>query len=796
MKIQNWTFHYPGFEPLACQAPCTMYSVLYDHGKIPDPHYGLNERELQYLAQKDCTFEARFAVSAGDLAKDHTELVFYGLDTICHIYLNGQLLDRVQNMHRTYCYEVRALLAEGENVLTLDFKSPLKYFAREQQRHYLYMNDGDTIPGAAHLRKAMYQSGWDWGPTLPDIGIWRSVELRSYNADRIDYTVISQDHHDGVVDVTVRAESLYGIGQLFVTLNGQKVKVVNGEAVIRVEDPKLWWVRGYGEQPLYDLTIQLVHEGTVLDTQRKRIGLRTLTVSTEPDADKRGSEFCFVINGVKIFSMGANYIPMDNLLSRVTDRRLEDHIRWALDANFNTLRVWGGGYYPEDKFFDLCDEAGILVWEDFMVACANIWFTESMANEFRREAIDNLTRLNHHASLGLLCGNNEMEDMIPNAGAQNTELVRHDYMHLYEQLLPELCRAYAPDTFYWPSSPSSGGGFDDPGSHARGDTHYWAVYHGGLPLTAYRQNHFRFCSEYGFESLPSIKTIRAFCEEKDRNLLSRVMDNHQKCKTGNGKLLRYLADYYLYPTKFEDLIYATQLLQADAIKYGVEHFRRERGWCMGSTYWQFNDCWPVASWSSVDSFGRYKALHYAAKKFYAPVAMGLFLEKGRLTVNIANETMADFRGSIRLQLRKNDFTLLEEKTGTVEVEALTSSDVSGWKLPQTDIYSTYVTADLYDETGALVMRQMELMVPPKHFDWIQPDIHAEFADCPEGVQITLTSDVFAKGICVDFEGFDCVLSDNFFSLTDPEPYRIIARTDRGAQALARALTLKSVFNIR
>ncbi len=796
MKIQNWTFHYPDFEPLACEAPCTMYSVLYDHGKIPDPHYGLNERELQYLAEKDCTFEARFTLSPEALAKEHTELVFYGLDTICHIYLNGQLLERVQNMHRTYCYEVRELLTEGENILTLNFKSPLKHFAREQQRHYLYMNDGDTVPGAAHLRKAMYQSGWDWGPTLPDMGIWREVEVRSFNTDRIDYTVISQDHHDGVVDVTVRAESLYGIGELFVTLDGKRTRVVDGEAVIRVEDPRLWWVRGYGRQPLYDLTVELMQDDAILETQVKRIGLRTLTVSTEPDADKRGSEFCFVINGVKIFSMGANYVPMDNLLSRVTDRRLEDHIRWALDANFNTLRVWGGGYYPEDKFYDLCDEAGILVWEDFMVACANIWFTENMANEFRFEAIDNLARLNHHASLGLLCGNNEMEDMILNAGAQNTELVRHDYMHLYEELLPELCREFAPDTFYWPSSPSSGGGFDDPGNHSRGDTHYWAVYHGGLPLTAYRQNHFRFCSEYGFESLPSMKTIRSFCEEKDMNLLSRVMDNHQKCKTGNGKLLRYLADYYLYPSKFEDLVYATQLLQADAIKYGVEYFRRERGWCMGSTYWQFNDCWPVASWASVDFFGRYKALHYAAKKFYAPVAMGLFLEKGKVTVNIANETMTDFRGSIRLQLRKNDFTLLDQKERTLDVEALTSSDVYTYKIPQVDIYSTYVTADLYDETGALVMRQMELMVPSKHFDWIQPNIRAEFADTDDGVEITLSSDVFAKGVCIDFEDCDCVLSDNFFALTDPEPYRVTLRTDRSAEELQKTVTLKSVYNIR
>ncbi len=798
MNIQNWTFHYPGFEPLPCVAPCTMYSVLLEHGKIPDPFYGLNELLVSNLGEKDCTFEATFTVSPEEFAREHQELIFHGLDTICNIYLNDVLLTRVKNMHRTYTCILYKELRQGENTLRLEFKSPLKYFAKAQHRHYLYNNDGDTVQGAAHLRKALYQSGWDWGPTLPDVGIWREVELRCYDHDRIDYTIFSQDHHDGVVDVTVEVDALHGFRDcdIFVTLDGKRAKVVDRFATIRVENPKLWWVRGFGEQPLYDVTIEMEYQGQVIETQRRRIGLRTLTLSTKPDADKRGSEFAFVINGVKIFSMGANYIPMDNLLSRVTDERLEDHIQWALDANFNTLRVWGGGYYPEDKFYDLCDEHGILVWQDFMVACINVWYTEDFSEEFRWEAIDNLCRLNHHASLGLLCGNNEMEDMILNAGAQNTELVRHDYMHLYELLLPEICRNHAPDTYYWPSSPSSGGGFDDPGNHARGDTHYWAVYHGGMPLTAYRQMHFRFCSEYGFESFPSMKTIRSFCEEKDQNAFSRVMENHQKCKTGNGKLMRYLSDYYLYPSKFENLVYATQLLQADAIKYGVEHFRRERGWCMGSCYWQFNDCWPVASWSSVDCYGRYKALHYAAKKFYAPVAMGLFLEEGKLTVNISNERMMDFSGTLKLYLCDNRMNVLDSKTASVSVEALESLDVLRYKLKNPDPYTCYFYADLFDENGNLVMRQSELMVPSKHFEWLEPAVKVSFRDAEGGVEITVSSDVFTKGVELDFEDFDCVLSDNFFSITSPEPYTVTARTNKTAAELEAALKVKTVYDIR
>ena len=797
MKIQNWTMYFKDYEPLSCTAPCTMYSVLLEHDKIPDPFYGLNERELQHLGEKDCTFEAVFIPEDEILARDYVELIFHGLDTICHIYLNGTRLDKVKNMHRTYAYDVKELLHQGENTLRLEFKSPVQYFTEEQRKHYLYMNDGDTIPGTAHLRTAMYQSGWDWGPTLPDMGIFRDVELKAYNTDRIDYVLVSQKHHHGKVDVKLRVATVRDAGcQLYATLDGKRVLLEGGEATIRVDNPKLWWVRGFGEQPLYDLDVELVKKGEVIDTDHKCIGLRTLTVSTEKDADKKGSEFCFVINGVKIFSMGANYIPMDNLLSRVTPERQDALIQMAIDANFNSLRVWGGGYYPEDHFYDLCDEKGILVWEDFMVACANIWLTEDMEEEFTCEAIDNLTRLQHHASLGLLCGNNEMEDMIINAGAQNTELVRHDYLHLYEHLLPEICREYAPDTYYWPSSPSSGGGFDDPGNIARGDTHYWTVWHGGVPFTTYRQLNFRFCSEYGFESFPSMKTIRTFCEEKDMNCFSRVMENHQKCKGGNGKILRYLSDNYLYPASFENLVYASQLLQADAIKYGVEHFRRHRGYTMGSIYWQFNDCWPVASWSSVDSFGRYKALHYAARKFYAPVAMGLFLENGRLMVNVSNETMADFRGSVKLTVCRNDFTEMDHKEAVIEVGALTSEDVLRYKIPNVDSYSTYLAVDLFDEAGVFIMRQVELLTPPKHFDWLEPRITAKFTDVDGGVEIAVSSNVFTKGVYIDFQDFDCVLSDNFFSLTDSWPYRVTARTNRSARELKENILIKTVYNIR
>ena len=797
MNIQNWVMEFEGYEPLPCQAPCTMYSVLYDHHKIPDPFYGLNERELQYLAEQDCAFTAEIDADAALLARDHIDLVFHGLDTLCHIYLNDTLLAKVKNMHRCYRYSVKPLLRQGKNRLRLEFQSPRRYFAEAQHKHYLYMNDGDTIPGAAHLRKALYQSGWDWGPTLPDMGIFRPVELVAYDVDQLEDVAVRQHHRSGAVSVELTVTTRHGAGgEIYATLDGQRVLLKDGHGVISVNNPRLWWVRGYGDQPLYDLEVELVHGSRVIDRCHKRLGLRTLTVSTQPDEDKKGSEFCFVLNGVKIFSMGANMIPMDNLLSRVTPARWETLVRQAVDANFNTLRIWGGGYYPDSCFFDYCDQYGILVWQDFMVACANIYLTEEMAREFTEEATCNLQRLHHHASLGLLCGNNEMESGVLNWGARNNQLVRDDYTRLYGHLLPELCERYAPDTFYWPSSPSSGGGFDDPDNPAKGDTHYWEVWHGGVPFTAYRQKNFRFCSEYGFESFPSMKTIRTFCEEADMNCFSRVMENHQKCKGGNGKILRYLADNYLYPATFENLVYASQLLQADAIQYGVEHFRRQRGYCMGSIYWQFNDCWPVASWSSVDSFGRYKALHYAARKFYAPVSMGLFLERGKLVVNLSNETRAPFRGSVHLALCRGDFTVIRELRREVAVEELSAADVCQCPADCPDPYEAYFYADLYDEAGHFLLRQTELLVPAKHFSWRKPAFSLSFADTAEGVEISVQSDVFAKGVFLDFQEFDCVLSDNFFSITNGAPYLVTAKTQRTAAELARDLSIKSVYDIR
>lgn len=794
MYLTDWKMTYDTYKNLHCKSPCSMYSVLFEQKIIDDPFYGLNELEYRHLSEKGCKFECEFEVVGDILEKEFVELTFLGLDTICDISINGTHLDSVKNMHRAFTYSVKELLNNGTNLIELNFASPVKYFEKMNNKHYLYTN-GDTIPGAAHLRKALYMSGWDWGPTLPDMGIFRPVLLDAYDGDKIDNVNVRQYHNDGEVELEIKVDTKHAKNfDINAEIDGKNILLKNGIGKVKIENPRLWWVRGYGEQYLYPLTVKLVDAGKTIDIHTQNIGLRTLTVSTKKDVT--GSEFCFVLNGIKIFSMGANYIPQDNLLSRINPQRTEELIKTAIDANFNTLRIWGGGYYPEDEFYDICDKYGIMVWQDFMIACANIWLSSDMKQEFIAEAEYNIKRLRNHPSLALLCGNNEMEEAICNwRGVGTTMLIKEDYLELYERIFPDLCEKLCPDVFYWQASPSSGGGFDDPTCETRGDVHFWKVWHGGVPFTEYRNHNFRFCSEYGFEAFPSYKTIREFCEEEDMNCFSRVVENHQKCRGGNKKILMYLADNYRYPISFETMVYASQLLQADAIKYGVEHFRRNRGYCMGSIYWQFNDCWPVASWSSVDSNLRYKALHYAARKFYASVEMGLFLEGDTLDVNVSNESMKEFCGEVRVYLATSDFNVKVEQICDISVKSLTSKDVLSMKVDMSEVYDSFIYADLYDDNGEFICRNTQLFTPAKHFNFKKPEIKIDVKDIDGGVQFSVSSDCFTKGVFLDFDKIDIVLSDNYFDLTNSAPYIVTAKTDHTASELKKAMRVLSVYNI-
>lgn len=794
--------------------PGSLYSGLLENHQIEDPYYRENEYDACELAAQDCMFRNTFDVPEKELNSDEILLVFHGVDTLADIWLNGTMLGSCANMHCTYRFNVKDQLRAKGNLLEVRFSSALRFARESYEKNPVWgCSTEETIPGYQHIRKCHSMFGWDWGPKLPDMGIFRPCELWFSDAGRMEDVYVQQRHADGSVDLTVQTETVsFGEEPLYLRISLEKdgevleIKEIPAEqkqVVFHVESPELWWPHGYGEQPLYQVRVCLMTKEKELECREQTIGLRTLTVSRKPD--RWGEEFCFVINGKKIFSMGADYIPEDSILAFTSPERTERLIQDCIKANFNTIRVWGGGYYPEDWFYDLCDRYGLLVWQDFMFACAVYDLTEEFRRSITQEFTDNLIRLRNHPSLALLCGNNEMEYGWVDWNLPDNEKLRQDYIEMNERLIPELCRTYTPDVFYWPSSPSSGGGFDDPNSDNRGDVHYWEVWHSNKPFEEYRKHYFRFCSEFGFESFPDLKTIESFTLPEDRNILSPVLESHQKRQGCNSKILNYITQHYLYPKNLEMLVYASQLIQADAMRYGVEHWRRYRGRCMGAIYWQLNDCWPVASWSSIDYFGRWKALHYYAKRFFAPVMLSLHGEGSSCIVCVSNETLKNFSGKVKIQVKDLKEGCLMEQTIPVSLEELTSediisADVSEFIFDRASERSRYLFVSLMDEKGEVIQSTGYTICRIKHFSLQKPHFEVSCRDAGDNFELLITSDTFAKSVRLASSLGDLCFSDNYFDCTDGEVCRITVEKGQlassvSAEELKESLTLISVYDI-
>lgn len=534
-----------------------------------------------------------------------------------------------------------------------------------------------------------------------------------------------------------------------------------------IANPKLWWPIGYGEQPLYQVIVKLEKDEEVFDREGLKIGLRTLTIKQEED--EWGESFEFEVNGVSIFAKGANYIPEHNILARCNYQKTERLIKDCVAANFNCIRVWGGGIYPEDYFYDLCDQYGLIVWQDLMFACAAYELTEAFAENIRLEVEDNMRRIRHHASLGLWCGNNENEwGWLVWEGMSDLGL-KADYIKQFEMLLPKVAQEIDPNTFYWLASPSSKGSFAKPNDENYGDVHYWEVWHGRKPFTDFRNTYPRFMSEFGLQSFPSLKTIKSFTLPEDRNIFSYVMESHQKNGSGNSKIFHYIGEYFKFPKDFSSILYLSQLIQAEGIKYGVEHWRRNRGRCMGATYWQLNDCWPVASWASIDSYGRWKALHYFAKRFYAPILVSANEEETNVELHITNDTLSAIKGELVWKLRDNKSEVIQEGSSEVEVKALTakcceSLDFGEVLATEEDKREVYLEYHL-EVDGAVISNGTVLFVRAKHFKFVDPEIEALIKEDDDKFILEVEAKAYAKYVEIDFEELDLVLSDNYFDLS-------------------------------
>lgn len=782
-----------------------MYSVLLENNLIEDPFVGLNSRELTKYSEKDCSFCTVINADSELLERKRIFLVFEGLDTLCDVYVNGTFAGNANNMHRTWRFSVKELLHIGENTVRLDFHSPLLAIKKAQARHELIGNS-DTVAGFPHIRKASYMFGWDWSPTLPDMSIWRDAYLVAYDESLIDGVDVKQTHNeDGSVLLSVcvePSEDCDGVCASFELTSPDGATVTNQSSAcdteFLVEEPMLWWPNGYGEQNLYILTVNLYKNGELLDSACKRVGLRTVVVKTE--RDEWGREFCFCVNGVDIFAMGANYVPEDNLITRYSRERTEHLIKECAKANFNMLRVWGGGIYPSDYFFDLCDEYGILVWQDFMFACATLWLTEGFKSNVVEECIDNIKRIRHHASLALLCGNNEMELAVDKWRRYSNNLsVRNDYLELFECVIPELCEKYAPAVFYWQSSPSSGGGFENLCDENFGDSHFWKVWLGKEPIEEYTKYKFRFLSEFGFVSLPDMKTVEYFADREERNLFSEVMDGHQKIKKGNSTLTFYLSQYYLYPQTMEHICYASQLLHAYAMRTAVEHLRRNREVCRGALYWMLNDCWPCISLSSVDYFGRLKALHYAARKFFAPMLVSAHKKGSRVTLAVSNETRGEFCGRLEYAVRANDFSVVYQGSAICNCDALSATDII------TKDFSTivgernkevFLEYSLYSDAGELMYKDSILFTVQKYYKYAKPMFSFEIQKDGENILLDISSSCYAENVFIEIEDErSCEISRQFFSITSSKAERVMIKGVDEAERICDRIKITSVYDI-
>ncbi|MHA1658109.1 MAG: beta-mannosidase [Promethearchaeota archaeon] len=807
------------------QVPGTVFETLIENGIIEDPFYGIREREMSWIYESDWQYETEFIISPEFLEHANIILRFHGLDTITNIYLNDEFLGTTNNMFFKYDFNVKSKIKKEKNKIKIIFKSPTAKAREEIINHDLNLVKApESILGISTLRKAQYSFGWDWGPKLPDMGIWQPVELLGFDDIKINSVYTQQTfiyNKDPLKIVNPSDISSIEINVVNLTINVEldskvtdvasfgysvniKLKDPNGTILtkktplssinqsieININNPQIWWTHDLGTPNLYEMTVSILNE-EIIDTLIQKIGLRDLQLIRKPD--EWGETFYFNLNGVPIFAKGANWIPIDSFIPRGKKKGLyEMNLKYAKEANMNMIRVWGGGIYEDDLFYDLCDELGVLVWQDFPFACHLYPSHEKFIENVKNEAIQNIKRLRHHPSLSLWCGNNEIEQLWKmlliqsNIRDPNTiNDLKSSYINLFEKILPTLIKEYDPNRPYWPSSPSNGKigeklGSIDSNSPNRGDSHFWSVWHGGKPISAFRKFNSRFMSEYGFESFPSIKTIRMFCPPDQYDFNSLIMENHQKNAAGNKKIMRYMKKRFSIPIKFEQQVILSQITQAEAIEYGVEHWRRNRNnlRCMGSLYWQLNDCWAVASWSSIDYYGRWKALHYVAKRFYRSFFASVREEKDNVEFWLTNDLRFSREGTLKWKILNSQGKILLSDSQSVRVSPCNSLlvrkvDVSDINKNRNEMKNNVIFFSL--EAGEFVYNGFRLFVHPKDFPLKGPELSFTIKEhdiSKDSYIIKINTKNIALYVHIESDLVDFIASDNYFSM-EPRESRTI-----------------------
>ena len=803
----DWQFRRAGQDTWhPARVPGCVHLDLMSVGLIPDPFYRDNELRVQWVEKEDWEYRKELKIPAAISSKAHIELVALGLDTFATIFLNGQKVAEADNMFRVWRFDLKPFLRAGLNDLLIRFDSPVRR-AQALESGLPYKLPG----GSPHVRKAPYHFGWDWGPRLVTSGIWRPLSIEAWEGPRLGEVEITQEFVDrNKFLLRTKTEVLTDRGQeVAVKASIQGKKPFTQSETIRLKpgsnlnvksfniiNPDLWWPAGMGPQNLITVRIDLYQRGRLLDSTKKRIGFRTLTL--EQKDDEWGKSFEFVVNGVPFFAKGGNWIPADSFPPRVSRLKYESLLRDCVAANMNMIRVWGGGIYESPDFYDLCDELGLVVWQDFMFACAMFPGDEAFLRNVEAEAESVIRELRHRPSLALWCGNNECEEgwFFWGWKEQLPSSVWTDYEKIFHQILPRLVERLDPGRAYWPSSPHSQT-VGDPRSELSGDMHYWGIWHGQEPFSEYRKKFHRFYSEFGFQSFPRLETVEMFTLPQDRNISSPVMEQHQKHPEGNRLILLYLLDHYRLPKDFASLLWVSQVLQAEGMKTAVEHFRTQMPRTMGALYWQLDDCWPVASWSGLDYYGNWKALHHYAKRFYNPVLIVPVEEEKDLKVYAVSDLDQPLDAELHLGVYTYEGTVVQEGKTPLRIDPRASRLVVSKPLEELKGGSPSEQIYLYCELKrgeTTLSSNVHHFSPLKRVELPQPEIRAEVLVREGGLTVRLQTTKFAKDVYLSVPGIRGRFSDNFFDLVPGRSYDVPFVSDEtpGAEEFKAALKIISL----
>lgn len=771
LSTENWTFNKQNeAKKHKASIPGTVHTDLFANQLIPDPFYGANEKQVQWIENDNWEYETHFSLTDKELSNENIELEFEGLDTYATVYINGKMVLEADNMFRKWIINAKKYLQKGKNHLKIVFLSAVQKGKEEAAKLSYTLPEKERV----FVRKAQYQFGWDWGPRFVTAGIWKKVQLKFWNSatiKNIKFSQVELNDKKAILEFTTEIHvSEANTIQFKINEKTETFHLKKGTNTVKmyyeILNPKLWWCNGLGFPHQYEVHFSLEQNRKILDKKELKIGLRTIELVQ--DKDEFGTSFYFKLNGKPIFMKGANYIPPDNFIPKKSGSSYHETVQNAKKANMNMLRVWGGGIYADNEFYDACDANGILVWQDFMFACAMYPGDEKFIENVKQEVIDNVNRLQNHPSIALWCGNNENDEGWHNWGWQkqfnysqaDSTKIWNDYKKVFHEIIPQTLDSLLSKekNMYWPSSPSIGWGRKE--SLTQGDLHYWGIWWGKEPFEMYRKKVGRFISEYGFQGMPNMETLQKVIPEEDFNFNSETFKNHQKHPTGFETITAYMTQDFPIPTSMEKYNYVSQILQAYAMKTAIEAHRLAKPYCMGSLYWQLNDCWPVTSWSSLDYFGNWKAAHYQVKESFAPILLAVTEKSDGYSIIGSNDNLEVKEGIVTAKLI--DFNGKElwtaSKECVLDVERNTTCmQISNVDLPKFNKEKTVLLIEFNSNQKKTIA--YHYFVKPKDLQLEKPTI--EFKIIGETL-VELKTNTLAKNVYLEVK--DTFFEENYFDL--------------------------------